>query len=85
MGASFTSGTNWSNANLITIKPDDRAAAKELDFTVESLKAGASRSGPLQKAFIKMPNVNVQELVAVVAAKKTGAANGRVFLDKDSV
>ncbi|MDR0761255.1 MAG: hypothetical protein LBF74_14285 [Treponema sp.] len=85
MGASFTSGTNWSNANLITIKPDDRAAAKELDFTAESLKDRESRSGPLQKASLKMPNVNVQELVAVVAAKKTGAANGRVFLDKDSV
>lgn len=26
MGVSMTSGTNWSNANLITITPDDRAA-----------------------------------------------------------
>ncbi|MDR0761364.1 MAG: hypothetical protein LBF74_14860, partial [Treponema sp.] len=84
MGASFTSGTNWSNANLITITPDDRAAAKELDFTVESLKGGESRSGPLYKAPLKMPNVNVQELVAVVVAKKTGSADDKVFLDKNS-
>ena len=28
MGVSMTSGTNWSNANLITITPDDKAAAK---------------------------------------------------------
>jgi hypothetical protein len=85
MGASFTSGTNWSNANLITIKPDDKAAAKELDYTVESLKGGQRRSGPLQKAPIKMPNVHTQELVAVVAARKTGADKGRVFLDQNSV
>ena len=32
MGASMTSGTNWSNANLNNITPDDRAAAKELAF-----------------------------------------------------
>jgi hypothetical protein len=85
MGSSFTSGTNWSNANLITINPDDRAASKELDYTVESLKAGQSRSGPLQKADIRMPNVKVQELIAVVAAKKTGEKNGRILLDKASL
>ncbi|MDR2303679.1 MAG: hypothetical protein LBE10_03730 [Treponema sp.] len=84
MGVSFTSGTNWSNANLITISPDDRAAAKELDFTVESLKAGESRSGPPQKASVKMPNVNVQELIAVVAVKRTGERNGKILLDRKS-
>jgi hypothetical protein len=84
MGASMTSGTNWSNANLITIKPDDKAAAKELNYTVESLKGGQSRSGPLQKAGIKMPNVHAQELIAVVAVKKTGAEKGKTFLDKRS-
>jgi hypothetical protein len=85
MGASFTSGTNWSNANLITIVPDDRAAAKELDYTVESLKAGESRSGPLQKAAVKMPNVHVQELIAVAAVKRRGEKNGKILLDRNSV
>jgi hypothetical protein len=88
MGASVTSGTNWSNANLITINPDDRAAAKELDYTVESLRGGQSRSGPLQKANVKMPQVNVQELVAVVAARRVDVRNdgkGTVFLDRNSV
>ena len=33
MGASMTSGSNWSNANLTTITPDDKAASKELDYT----------------------------------------------------
>ena len=32
MGVSTTSGTNWANANLTTITPDDQAASKELDF-----------------------------------------------------
>ena len=31
LGISMTSGTNWSNANLTSITPDDRAASKELD------------------------------------------------------
>jgi hypothetical protein len=84
MGVSFTSGTNWSNANLTTISPDDRAAAKELDYTVESLKAGESRSGPLQQAFIKMPNVKAQELIAVAAVKRIGQKNGAVLLDRES-
>ncbi|MDR0629963.1 MAG: hypothetical protein LBG24_10065 [Treponema sp.] len=84
MGVSFTSGTNWSNANLITIKPDDKAAAKELDYTVESLKGGESRSGPLRRTHIKMPNVNAQELIAVVAVKKTGEKNGAVLLDREN-
>ena len=35
MAVSFTSGTNWSNANLPTITPESDAAAKELDMTVE--------------------------------------------------
>jgi hypothetical protein len=84
MGVSFTSGTNWSNANLITINPDDRAAAKELDYTVESLKAGESRSGPLQRALIKMPQVTVQDLIAVAAVKRGGEKDGKILLDRKS-
>ena len=49
MSVSFTSGTNWSNANLPTIDPDHPAAAKELDVVSEDLSAGASRSGPLSR------------------------------------
>ena len=45
MGVSMTSGTNWSNANLITITPDDKAAAKELDFTSQVLEPGERRTG----------------------------------------
>lgn len=40
MGASMTSGTNWSNANLNNITPDDKAAAKELAFVAEEVPAG---------------------------------------------
>ena len=45
MSVSFTSGTNWSNANLPTIDADHPAAAKELDVVSEDLSAGGSRSG----------------------------------------
>jgi hypothetical protein len=85
MGASFTSGTNWSNANLITITPDDKAASKELDYTVESLKAGQSRSGALKRAQIRMPHVYVQELIAVAAARRAGEQGKKILLDKDSL
>ena len=37
MSVSFTSGTNWSNANLPTIDADHPAAAKELDVVSEDL------------------------------------------------
>src|SRR3982751_3891966 len=47
MSVSFTSGTNWSNANLPTIDADHPAAAKELDVVSEDLAPGASRKGPL--------------------------------------
>ena len=69
MGVSMTSGTNWSNANLISITPDDKAAAKELDFVAETLSPGQSRSGPLPRCVIKTENVHLQEFIAVVAAK----------------
>ena len=40
MSVSFTSGTNWSNANLPTIDADHPAAAKELDVVSEDLAGG---------------------------------------------
>ncbi len=85
MGASVTSGTNWSNANLTSIVPDDKAAAKELDFMAETVKAGKTRTGRLKKCNIVMPNVNVQELVAVVAGKVIGADEEAAILDKSSL
>lgn len=84
MGVSMTSGTNWSNANLITITPDDKAAAKELDYAVEILSAGSSRTGKVLESEIKMPNVLKQDLVAVVAIKSLGNKEGKEYLDKDS-
>lgn len=72
MGVSMTSGTNWSNANLISITPDDKAAAKELDYVEEVLEPGQTRSGALPKCVIKTQNVYAQELIAVVAAKVVG-------------
>lgn len=44
----MTSGTNWSNANLITITPDDKAAAKELDYAVETVKAEEIEGGDIR-------------------------------------
>ena len=82
MGVSMTSGTNWSNANLITITPDDKAAAKELDYAVETVKAGESRSGAILKSELTMPGVTKQELEAVVAIRIVGEKNGKTCLDR---
>lgn len=49
MSVSFTSGTNWSNANLPTIDPDHPAAAQELNYITEDVPAGSLREGPLPK------------------------------------
>lgn len=84
MGVSMTSGTNWSNANLITITPDDKAAAKELDYAIETLHAGESRSGTILKSKLTMAGVTRQELIAVVAVKSLGERDGKEYLDKDS-
>ncbi len=85
MGFSMTSGTNWSNANLINITPDDKAAAKELSFVEENLKAGETRTGELPRCKIVTENVNVQDLIAVVAAKVVGEKDGKPILDKDTI
>src|SRR6201992_2215983 len=80
MSVSFTSGTNWSNANLPTIDPDHPAAAQELDVAVEDLGPSGSRRGPLPRIDLDaspsssvLPGhrgkVTVQHLVAVVAAR----------------
>lgn len=69
MAASMTSGTNWSNANLLNIVPDDKAASKELEFVETILQAGEVFDGQLLKPEVKNPNVHEQELIAVVASK----------------
>ncbi|MCM1135448.1 MAG: hypothetical protein NC400_07710 [Clostridium sp.] len=84
MGVSMTSGTNWSNANLITITPDDKAAAKELDYAVETLKAGETKDGEIIESTLTMPGVTKQELEAVVAIRICGEEDGKTYLDKDS-
>ena len=99
MAVSFTSGTNWSNANLPTIDPDHPAAAKELDVVVETLAGGASRTGALPRIDLEAPPaesvipghrgvIREQSLVAVIAARVVdgddGAA-GPTVLDVSSV
>ena len=96
MSVSFTSGTNWSNANLPSIDPDHPGAAKELDLVSEDLPAGASRSGALpridlqaQPAARHLPGqrgmIRTQTLVAVVAARVLRKTEVGAILDLDSV
>lgn len=79
MSVSFTSGTNWSNANLPTIEPDHPAAAQELNVEIEDIRGGESRSGSLPRVDLhadrtgpSVPGHRIaprdQHLVAVVAA-----------------
>jgi hypothetical protein len=83
MSVSFTSGTNWSNANLPTIDPDHPAAAKELNFVTADARRGAGFSGPLPRIDLNaerdtghLPGTRVapkrQHLEAVVAAPIIG-------------
>ena len=84
MGASMTSGSNWSNANLTTITPDDKAASKELDYTCFEVKGAERFSGPLQKPRFLMPGVNELLLVAVTASKIVARDKKYMTLDEDS-
>lgn len=81
MGVSLTCGTNWSNANLTTIDPDDPAAAQEIDFTEEIVPASATREGMLKMPQLFMPGVTKQKLIAVTATKVTGEQGGKRVLD----
>ena len=85
MGVSMTCGTNWANANLISITPDDKAAAKELDYVFEVLSPNESRSGDIPKSDIKMPNVHAQDFVAAVAARVVGKEGRKPVLAKDTI
>ena len=83
MSVSFTSGTNWSNANLPTIDPDHPAAAQELDVVTIDVRRGAPAVGALPRIDLDanrgdslLPGHRVapktQRLEAVVAAVLTG-------------
>ncbi|MFG1964844.1 glycosyl hydrolase [Nonomuraea sp. NPDC049028] len=96
MSVSFTSGTNWSNANLPTITPDDPAAAQELDVVFEDLVPSGSRSGALPRVDLdaEPPTLHIpghrgkiteQHLVAVVAARLLETSATGAILDLDSV
>ena len=85
MGFSMTSGANWSNANLVSIIPDDVAASKELDYVSVVVDAGKTWTGVLPKAEIKMPHIRQQVLIAVVAGKRIGEKDGSIILDKGSL
>lgn len=96
MAVSFTSGTNWSNANLPTIDADHPAAAKELDLVSEDLVSGTVRTGALPRIDLEaepapslLPGhrgkVGEQVLVAVVAARVLEETEVGVVLDADSV
>lgn len=95
MSVSFTSGTNWSNANLPTIDPDHPAAAKELNFVVEDVPA-AGRRGPLPRIDLNaerepdlLPGHRVaptrQDFVAAVAAPVVAEGDGPVVIDSEQV
>jgi hypothetical protein len=98
MSVSFASGTNWSNANLPTIDPDHPAAARELNFVVEDVRARGGRHGALPRIDVDAPREEsllpghriapkTQEFVAVVAAPvvEQGADGGAPVLDADAV
>ncbi|MCC8138976.1 MAG: hypothetical protein LIO67_01560 [Lachnospiraceae bacterium] len=85
MGFSVTSGTNWSNANLISITPDDKAAAKELDYVVETLVPGQTRSGSIPRSKPWNRSIHDQDLVAVVAARLIGETEGDAVLDQNTL
>ena len=96
MSVSFTSGTNWSNANLPTIDADHPAAAKELDVVSEDLPPGASRTGALPRIDLAVKQathvfpgdraeIHEQVFVAVVAARVVAGGEDGTVLDVDSV
>ena len=96
MSVSFTSGTNWSNANLPGIDPDHPAAAKELNFVSETLRQGAARGGALPQIDLNedrpkgpIPGHRVapreQSLVAVIAMPVLAQGEGSNRVDVDGV
>lgn len=74
MSVSMTSGTNWATANLISIQPDEEAAAQELGYV--TVQTEVNEEGKAQYRgelpLCELPgNVSRQRLVKVVAARIT--------------
>jgi alpha-L-rhamnosidase len=95
MSVSFTSGTNWSNANIPTIDADHPAAAQELNVVSEELDGGASRTGALPRIDLQAGRKTIipgergviteQTLVAVVAARVVEEREVGTVLEVESV
>ncbi len=85
MGVSFTSGTNWSCANLTTITPDDKAASKVLDYSSEIVEGGATRTGALMPCELTDESITKMSLVGVVAVEQVSATEEETVLKMDSV
>jgi hypothetical protein len=95
MSVSFTSGTNWSNANLPTIDADHPAAAQELNVVSEELDDGASRTGALPRIDLQAGRKTIipgergviteQTLVGVVAARVVEEREVSTVLEVESV
>lgn len=70
MGVSFTSGTNWASANLVTITPDDETASQELGYRTVELSAGETFDGVLPTP--ELPDgVSKLKFVKLISAKRT--------------
>lgn len=52
---------------------------------METLAAGAKRSGPIPKSILTMPGVTAQDFVAAAAVKSLGERDGRHYLDPESI
>jgi len=96
MSVSFTSGTNWSNANIPGIDADHPAAAQELDVVIEEVAAGTARSGALPRIDLagdtpttvlpgERAEVTKQYLEFVVAARVLETTDAGAVLDVDSL
>lgn len=92
IGVSFTSGTHWATANLMSIHPDEEAASQELGYQTASLSAGEHFQGALPT--VRLISTNPFEgdtpldstktsLVAVVAVKSVDAESN--ILDAKSL
>lgn len=85
MGVSFTSGTNWSTANLFTITPDEETAAQELGYQTVELTAGEEFHGVLPQVTLTQ-HATKMRLEKVIAAKKVHVdEKGVTTLAEDSL
>lgn len=85
MGVSFTSGTNWGTANLISITPDDPSASQELGYKTINLSAGERYSRELP--MVSLPaGATKARLERVVAARADGVdEKGKTILAEESL